>query len=247
LHPDESFYTSGPFLLFLRHQPQHALALILRLVNFATERCVEVFFGGEEANVSIRTPFDGGERVWIGDWRVFYWFRYPMITAHIVGAALMALEKWFYESLDAGRSVENEIQTILTGTRSVAFAGVLFCVGKRNPELLTGPLRELICAREFHLWESVKQAEYSGINVGSFLDPGIMRKLKLEWEQMPHRRANLHELCCRLFLTKSESRPVFERIRTLWTSRSSEATTGPTRRFRGFGGLQNLNWRIGRK
>lgn len=225
-HPDDSFYTSGPFLLFFRQQPEHAVSMVLRLVNFATARCIDAFFCGNEANASVRIPFEAGERIWIGDWRVFYWFRYPLITAHVVGAALMALEKWLYECLDAGRPVHNVIEAILAGAKSVAFAGVLVCVGKRHPDLLTGPLRDLLAVREFHLWEAVESMQYRNITATGFGfgDARIRRRLKLEWEQMPHREIGLHDLCCQLFLTKAGTRAVFERIRLIWKARSSEAT-----------------------
>jgi hypothetical protein len=221
---DESFYASGPFLLFLRNQPKHALSLILKLVNFATERCVDVFFGNDEASTSVRIPFETGERTWRGDWRVYFWFRYPMITAGIVGAALMALEKWLYERLDAGKNLDEEICMIMEGSNSVAFAGVLICAGKRNPELLTGPLRDFLDVRDFYIWDDVKGVQYKNINaVGyGYGESNLTRKLKVEWEQMPHRAISLNELSRRIFLTKPETRQVFERVKSLWTIQASK-------------------------
>jgi hypothetical protein len=224
LDQDESFYTSGPFLLFLRNQPKAALSLILRLVNFATERCSEVYFGNDETGAGVKIPFETGERTWSGDWRVYFWFRYPFITVPIVGAALMALEKWLYECLEAGKSLDEEIRIIIEGSNSVAFAGVLICAGKRNPELLTRPLREFLAVRDFYIWDEVKGVQYKNINASGYGhgESNLTKKLKVEWEQMPHRGISLNELSRRIFLIKPETRELFERVKALWMAQASK-------------------------
>jgi hypothetical protein len=59
-------YFRGPFLRFLRAAPEQGISFVLRLVNFATRRCVGGDFG-------VTLEVDGKSKLWRGDNRVFRW------------------------------------------------------------------------------------------------------------------------------------------------------------------------------
>jgi hypothetical protein len=123
-------YFRGPFLRFLRDAPKQGISFVLRLVNFATHRCV-----GDPAGLLIEV--DGNPKRWLGDNRVFRWHHdWPLSHGNIVQSALMALERWFYEQIDHGRTVEHAVHRIVAESESLAFAGLLFDVGKNHPRFL---------------------------------------------------------------------------------------------------------------
>ena len=58
--------------------------------------------------------------------------------------ALMALEKWLYDEVEADRSIAQWVQYIYDHAESLAFAGVLVAVGMRYPGLFTKELQPLL-------------------------------------------------------------------------------------------------------
>src|SRR4029077_16384263 len=77
------------------------------LVNFATRRCV-----GDTAGLLIEVA--GKPKLWLGDNRVFRWHRdWHLTHGSIVHSVLMALEQWFYEQIDHGRTVEAAVHRIV--------------------------------------------------------------------------------------------------------------------------------------
>ena len=62
----------------------------------------------------------------------------------ILRCALMALEKWMYDRIDAGEDIASAVTCIMTKSESLAFAGLLLTIAKRKPELLIGPLSPLL-------------------------------------------------------------------------------------------------------
>jgi hypothetical protein len=133
---DPPLYCRGPFLQFLRHAPEQGLSFVLRLVNFATSRFAE----GEGLTIAA----GGQTRKWFGDWRVFRWhFDWPITNGSMIHCSLMALERWLYEHIDRGENIDRWLARILSESESLAFAGLLFDVGKHLPTLFAGPLKPL--------------------------------------------------------------------------------------------------------
>jgi hypothetical protein len=134
---DPPMFCRGPFLQFLRQAPEQGLSFVLRLVNFATRRFAE----GESLTVTI-----GNEsRAWFGDSRVFRWHHdWPLINGAAIHCSLMALEQWLYEQIERGDNIDSWLARILNESESVAFAGLLFDIGKRQPILFAGALKPLL-------------------------------------------------------------------------------------------------------
>src|SRR5207249_4074571 len=145
-HPP--MYFRGPFLEFLQNAPDQALDTIIRLTNFATQRWLENRVGPNSDAAALRAHSSefmvSGQLVrWFGDAQVFNWHRFLPMSGEAVESALMALEKWLYDALDAYKSVESAVKTIYAESISLSFAGVLLAVGLRRPLLFRDLLQPL--------------------------------------------------------------------------------------------------------
>ncbi len=223
-HP--GMYFQGPFLAFLRAQPADGLDTIIRLVNFATQRWVSVEAGharywGQKnwtaPEISVQT--NSGARRWLGDHRVYGWYRNLLISADLVASALMALEKWLYDEVDAEHDINPYIETILARSESVAFAGVLVAVGLRTPSLFEGPLLPLLGTWQLFEWHNhllfdgtVWQIEMmSWVRLG---EP--IYNLVREWHLLPHRKESLRDRAVVLTLTRPSIAEFFVQARQCW-------------------------------
>jgi hypothetical protein len=135
----------------------------------------------------------------------------------------MALEKWLYEELEAGRSVDVAIATILRESRSLAFIGVLLTVGKRYPELFLGPLKPLLFILRLYFFDQqmVMQYNANGPNIG---EQQWEQEATRQWEMMEHRRLSLHDLCLQKLLIDPAWRDLLSEIKQAWLS-NAESTS----------------------
>jgi hypothetical protein len=212
---DPPLFCRGPFLQFLRQAPDQGLSFVLRLVNFATRR----FAGNESLTVVV-----GDEsRAWFGDGRVFRWHHdWPISGGAVIRSSLMALEQWVYEQIDRGENVDRWLTRILRESESLAFAGLLFDVGKRLPSLFAGVLKPLL--RNWILLDWDRQAtmlrqQGSGALGYWDLQPRLMIELGRRWYGMPHRRnllIDLHGGIVETMIGDEEQGPFLERLRAEW-------------------------------
>ncbi|MBZ5617746.1 MAG: hypothetical protein LAQ69_03270 [Acidobacteriia bacterium] len=222
-------YFRGPFLQFLQVQPEEGLDAIIRLVNYATERWAESALRRAPADLdpdyySLEFPLSSGKVRWIGNFDVYLWHRAN--GSNCVASALMALEKWLYDEIDAGRPVDQWIEQILRGSQSLAFAGLLITVAVRTSTVLTGALRPLLGAwRLFEMQRAhaSQDEELWSIGISGWAQSGeeIIRKV-LEWNRMPHRKRLLERAAIYLFQTNKEFAEFMEKSREEW-SRELEA------------------------
>jgi hypothetical protein len=182
---DPPLYCRGPFLQFLQQAPHQGLSFVLRLVNFATGR----FSKGHGLTVRI-----GDEaRLWCGESNVFRWHHdWPVFSGSTIHCALMALERWLYEQIDRGENVEPWVSRILKESDSLAFAGLLFDVGKYHPALFAGVLKPLLQSSLLIDWDrQISTMRRSGTSdaMGFWgYQPPAMIALGRAWYQMPGRR-----------------------------------------------------------
>ena len=216
------FWSKGPFIEYLRSNWCPAIELVISLVNFATDRYEEwwPYSPGVEP-ILIKTP--DGDRVWKGNQQVFTWNRYHMNTPQVVTCALMALEKWFDERIEADESVSDAIELLFREGRSIALAGVLICVGKRHPDLFTSELKSLLFVRE--LYKLDLTAIHQNVGSGSrSLESEFVFNAQHEWDNLPGRKTWLKDACLEWMLTKPEFETVFAEVSS---SFSKEAETIP--------------------
>jgi hypothetical protein len=217
--PRSAWWTNGSFVAFLNANPKVALAAIIRLVNFATDRAGEL---PEGARPRLVVPVRVGNQInlWRGHPHSFVWHKGHVFGPRAVGCALLSLEKWFYLQLEAKQSIEGYLTTIVAESRSIALAGVLVEVGKKNPELFIGPLRPIVEALEFSWIERQLRAGSEGGYMGASFDMlGGEAKVAHDWATMPHRQEGLNELVVRHFLTDPRWGTMIDEMRPRWSAR----------------------------
>jgi hypothetical protein len=216
-----AMYFNGPFLLFLRAAPRIALATIVRLVDFGTDRWLEGFrrFNGSEVTPSYKLYFDGFDKSFIGDGNVYNWHREMRDSAVVVESALMAVEKWLYERIDAKDDVSNVVSQILTETKSAAFLGLLVSVGLYSTGLFDGPLRPLLSCPNLYM---TQRSTLLAANWKFLFDftwgrygKGVSDQVRA-WNEMPHRGYELYELARRLIFFNHEAASQLGIYRERW-------------------------------
>lgn len=209
-----AFWTKGPFIGYLRANWRPAVDLLIRLTNFATDR-YEEWWPYDPGVEAVRMKTQNGETVWHGNHQVFAWNRYHMKTPQVVTCALMALERWFDETIEAGEPVSEAIEHLFRAGHSLSLIGVLICVGKRHPSLFTAELKPLLFVREFYNLDLT--AIDQNVGVGSWpLEGEFVFNAKREWENLPGRRVWLRDASREWMLTKPEFSGVFEDVSATW-------------------------------
>lgn len=212
-HMYPPFYHKGPFLSFLRQNWSPALDMIVRLVDFATERYAEWWpYGDKPADIRFET--NRGETVWFGNHQVYVWSRSSWNTPHVVTIALMALEKWFDEQIESDNPVDAAIDTLYKA-RSLAFGGLLVSLGKRHSKLFAKRLRPLLFVRELYMHDFSAARETLGIGYWP-RDGEFINGLRRQWEQLPGRKTPLLDAACQWFINDEELRAILEEVGRAW-------------------------------
>lgn len=219
-----AFWSKGPFIGYLRSNWRPAVELVIRLTNFATDRYEEwwPYVPGCET-VIIKTA--DGETEWKGDHQVFAWNRCHANRPQVVTCALMALEKWLDERIEAGESVSGAFDLLFQEGRSLALAGVLICVGKRHESLFTAELKPLLFVRK--LYELDLVAIHQSVGVGSWpLEGEFVFNAKRDWANLPGRKVWLRDTCRQWMLTNPEFSNAFESISAAWNLEAESLPEG---------------------
>jgi hypothetical protein len=229
-----AFYTRGPFLAFLDIAPEVAIDAIIRLVNFATDRWldqeardVQRFRRKAQSPRSVRVSIsgDGGTVEWKGNADVYSWHLGDPRAPTPVTCALMALERWLYNRLANGVSIAAELDSLKSGARSVAFAGLLVAVARFRPPLLKDSLAFLIGVPEFLYWDTDAAVKHNIINTSAFAwqlrpvpEPHLIEQARI-WHEMPHRKQNIFALAQFLFLNDADVRKLQSDRLPQWKTR----------------------------
>ena len=222
-------YWKGPFLTFLQKATVQGLDAILRLVNYATSRSLEGHLGhpvteAERKQYGWQFELDGQSRNWLGNPNTFAWYRGTSLDAPAVESALMALEKWLYDEIDAGRTVSEPLKRILAQAESLAFAGVLVSLGLRHPLLFTKELEPLlgnIFVYQVQLSLALGEANNTWAIAYTYQPEPIIR-LADNWNRMPHRRYVLRYLAPQLMVQDPGTRSFIASRVPAWEKLLSE-------------------------
>jgi hypothetical protein len=202
-HPP--FYYQGPFWCLLRSSSEtaeFALTLIIRVVNFATERWQECYRRltakypdvAAEGPSCVTVPIGESWKEFPGDRNVLCWNDGSATQPDVLSSMLMAVEKWLYDEIDAGHSIDRWVGRIFSEGKSAALIGVLVLLAKYKPGLLTGPLRPLVGACEIYSMEFRLRLERSSMAFWSMhwmpFGESAWNKAR-DWYGMPHRKALL--------------------------------------------------------
>jgi len=132
----------------------------------------------------------------------------------------MALEKYFYQRLEEGKDITKEVATTLARCRSVAPLGVLCDVGKRQIDLLSGPLRALLSAPELYSWEIAKTFEdRNHLMLGAARNGQFFIELARQFHGLEHRKQDLRETAAELLLKSRQMQTFSTKIRDWWKQR----------------------------
>jgi len=224
------FYTNGPFLAFFSASGEHAVDAVIRLVEHATNQWAGHVGPRAEQVPHVRIILDGEEKTFWGDFRVFTWYRGAgaWSSDDVVSSALMALEKWLYDSLDAGRPINHVVKRILEQSTSVALIGMLCEVGRFRPALFGDVLLPILGVAEIYLWELLyfKQGldslwELSTSYVVARGGQSFYQQIKA-WEFLPHRRVGVLKAAMSLFLEDTGQAAFFVAAVEHWRKRLAE-------------------------
>lgn len=227
-----AFYTRGPFLGFLRRNPDAGLNLIVRLLDFATNRRVEALAARGESPPSVVVTLPDGDRVYAGDDHAYHWHR-GVWGAEPAASALMATEKWLYDQAASGAPIGAWVTRLLRETRSVAMLGLLAEVGRFQPSLFLGELKPLLLCLDIYAFEDIgeRQAlQCHGIPF-SMQDGEAFEKLAREWSSMAHRTQRFADLAASLFLSDAQLRRELPIAARSW----DETAAGRDQRVRDLG------------
>jgi len=211
------FYTRGPFLLFLRVNADEAIKAIVHLVDFATTRWMESSYKGDWQQVGVRLEISAGGKLFVGNARVYHWY-HGFGDSNIVTSALMAIEKWLYERIDAKDDPDGWITLILNEAKSLAFVGLLSEIGRYTPTLFAGVLRPLLLAAEPYYFETAHAAQ-GGLDFGtpaSFHEGEWFYTMAHDWDTMKHRRIRLVDVAAFFFHKHKETRAALTDARERW-------------------------------
>jgi hypothetical protein len=187
------FYNRGPFLYFLENRPAEGLEVILRLVNFAKERWAARYIEQGHPVPEVSATLPNGKHRWIGDVVVYSWCMPHYCCPKPVAIVLMALEKWLYDRIDKGESIDSTINLILERSDCLAFAGLLSAVACKKSTLFQSVLRPLLLFSEFHEWEDFNQynPERKRYRGNWSHEPQWSIDLAREWYTLSHRQNGL--------------------------------------------------------
>jgi hypothetical protein len=216
------FFRSA-WLPLLRQDSELGIDCIVRLVNQATlnwEATVSAEAPPDSgAATRVNVPTDVGTIEYVGDMRVYGWYRERLCSAPLLVSALMALEKWLYERIEQEQSVDAAIRHILRSSRSVAVLGVLVAAGMFRPELLRGPLLSLLGIWRLYEWDFHLAIDGDSWQIGLLhwaRSGDRIFNMVRDWNMMPHRKRSLRDSVVPLLLTQQDITDRFATIRTEW-------------------------------
>lgn len=185
----------GPFLALLREAPADGVESVLTLVEHATARWLATENAAEETGTQgwFSIVIDDQEIELIGDAKVMHWFRGAPQVPTLLASALMALEQYLYEQLDADADI-TALLARLAESRSVAVWGLLAEVAKYRPVLLRGPLLAIVSSAGLILSDKLYAShDHSYLLIASLGEQALSERVKT-WNLMPHRELKIVDL-----------------------------------------------------
>lgn len=215
------FWSQGPFMLFLKRASSHALDLIVKLTNFATDAHLLRRYEQKTEGTSLLIATQGGTVLWKGDAIVYTW-SYSN-GHHFVTSALMALEKWLLDEVQQKRSISSTVDCLFRHGTSVAFAGMLISVGKAYADLFLDDLRPLLSIEQFYECDEPGYVRsFLAGGTSSLLEPEFVSHIRHEWHSQKHHQVGLKEFCYELIRTRPEFRPVFAEVSQTFRERADQ-------------------------
>lgn len=195
-------FWKSPFFTFLQIAPNVALAALIRLVNFATERWAYQWKRGRNGKPPQITLImrDGSKKSYVGNGCVFDW---TQANSNFIGqlhCALNALERWLTLELENGVSVQPVLDRILKDGCSLAFVGLLVNVAKYRPALLSGTLLPVLSSKDVYRLDEgrVENARHNFLSFEWSRASEAIFNMARDWANAPYRQQNLVQVAAQL-------------------------------------------------
>jgi len=226
-HPS---HLQGPFLFLLRANEGEGLRLVHTLANTAVARWKQCVQGGRWRFPKPMTPLPvvvelpSGPREFWGNAQVYCWFRPVGDAPNALTSALMALEFWMEEQVEAGRDAQELFATVLAGSECLAVPGACLSVALAYPDRCLKAALPLVCCAA--LWDmdiqrtAHDQSRYNS-NFAQMIDPtNPTLGFQVERDKQPQRRRELRFLAMGCELSDDPSlRQPFERATRQFTEK----------------------------
>jgi hypothetical protein len=205
-------YVHGPFLPVLRKHEDEGLRLAHVLANTAVAKWREreedpAHLSYSRRPLPVHIDLPNGRREFWGDEQVYYWYRPMSNGPHAVISALMALEVWMEERIEAGVDPERLFEKVLSGSDCVAVLGLCLGIALAYPDRCLRAALPLICSPA--VW-TMEAPRFAADEQGSFkFDPlGTHRtiyRLQGERDARPQRSLEVRHLAPRYALSDEEA------------------------------------------
>jgi energy-coupling factor transporter ATP-binding protein EcfA2 len=212
---DNPLFHKGPFLSFLNMHPKDAIETIIQLTDFATQRAEAERLSHGDKYVTWDLEIGSAIRAFRGDYKIYFWYRGSVWNPDIVSTALMALEFFLYEKIDAKEPVNDYIHQILFHASSIAFIGLLIEVGRYDNALFQAELLPLLGIPDIYLWEL--KSRHDGM---ATMTSGIRRtcrewewNMRRDWFGKEHRMLSVWKIAVRLMLNDEKVGSYIEKRR----------------------------------
>ncbi len=227
-------YLRGPFLPLLHSKPDAGLDYAIRLVNFATKRYLDTSYRNysirsqrdgvtpaKRVDPQIELEIEGKQRQWLGNDSMFRWHLECSFNRKLALCVLMAIEKWLEQLLESGQDIEPYVRKIMLRSESVAFAGVLNSVAKRDPSLLKSSMLPLLGVLDLYFWDRYAIDASFGAKTWEIawsLGDKPLADLARKWHTAEHRMIPLIELTTTAIAESDSLHPFFSQCCSRWES-----------------------------
>jgi hypothetical protein len=198
---DRCFYPSSPyqppFLLLLRQHEEEGLRLVKAICNHSVDVWRWLLqrpdYHREAATpLPVEIDFSWGKQVFWGDGQVYQWFRGSWGN-HASQCALMALELWAFERIDAGADFTGVFRKVLEGNDSVAALGLAVSLCLACPDKSIEQALPLITCPHIWTWDIARSVQDRGgmpaNEIGDWQRYRHLLNAVRELNRKPHRQA----------------------------------------------------------
>lgn len=198
-----------PFASLFAHAPEVARALVRDLANHAIAAWRELHQLDHERRgtpIPVVLDFPWGQQTFWGDRQVYLWAR-GVWAPGPVSSGLMALERWAFAQVDAGRDVYDVIRDVLEGQDSTAVLSIAAALAMAANKVSAATL-PLATSQRLWKWDVERHVHDAGShsNMIGFMKPGDIphaRAVKAENER-PVRRMEIRQLAMLFVLGAAE-------------------------------------------
>jgi hypothetical protein len=212
----------GPFLALMREAHADGLGCVLGLVDHATGRWEQTDRTLPDSTTSRFSVVLGGQEVeLIGDAKVMHWHRGAPQVPTLLASALMAVEQYLYERLDADADISAILET-LTQSRSVAVWGLLVDVAKYRPSLLRDALLPIVTSAGLIRSDKLYTSQDHSYLLMAALGEQALSDRVSNWNTMPHRKRTIIDVVMRDVLIEAALVDELAEARERWAAADPE-------------------------